>query len=363
MDLFQSDRKRQRISLEEGKWGNKHLDIILLFLFCRGGEWCGKSNGLQQRYGAVPSDGGRGGGGLRARGGRLQGGQLRGGGQWQQPRGRGRGRGRQHHCAQQRPGAGGPMTSADQPWPAPCCRPCWRAPSTASSMWSETRVMCWAAWAREPSRPGANITHWFIEISGPGVESEGEENWGVASSNQHVPKMKCFVFSYWKNHQPVLEPDPSPWTPWRPAARRTSWARGAPHTTRWSAGTWLVDFILCVIILTSYWLRRRRDNINNWIMKLSKLLPECGGANTIPGPGDLHSPGGAAKVSCHWWRGTALDPDWSRRRSPRAGSWRRRASTWRRCGTRTSGWWTASSRPRRSRRTTSVFHHKLNSYR
>ena len=174
MDLFQSDRKRQRISLEEGKWGNKHLDIILLFLFCRGGEWCGKSNGLQQRYGAVPSDGGRSGGGLRARGGRLQGGQLRGGGQWQQPRGRGRGRGRQHHCAQQRPGAGRPPTSADQPWPAPCCRPCWRAPSTASSMWSETRVMCWAAWAREPSRPGTNITHWFIEISGPGVESEGE---------------------------------------------------------------------------------------------------------------------------------------------------------------------------------------------
>jgi len=43
--------------------------------------------------------------------------------------------------------------------------------------------------------------------------------------------------------------------------------------------------------------RRRRDNINNWIMKLSKLLPECGGANTIPGAGDLHSPGGAAKAS------------------------------------------------------------------
>ena len=138
-------------------------------------------------------------------------------------------------------------------------------------------------------------------------------------------------------------------------ARHTQ--RGGAQARDWSISS-------CrVIILTSYWLRRRRDNINNWIMKLSKLLPECGGANTIPGPGDLHSPGGAAKVSCHWWRGTALDPDWSRRRSPRAGSWRRRASTWRRCGTRTSGWWTASSRPRRSRRTTSVFHHKLNSYR
>ena len=51
--------------------------------------------------------------------------------------------------------------------------------------------------------------------------------------------------------------------------------------------------------------RRRRDNINNWIMKLSKLIPDCNGGDTnsmsSSGPGkQSQSKGGILAKACEY---------------------------------------------------------------
>ena len=50
--------------------------------------------------------------------------------------------------------------------------------------------------------------------------------------------------------------------------------------------------------------RRRRDNINNWIMKLSKLLPDCGNSGDSGGAGSQgkqsQSKGGILAKACEY---------------------------------------------------------------
>ena len=50
--------------------------------------------------------------------------------------------------------------------------------------------------------------------------------------------------------------------------------------------------------------RRRRDNINNWIMKLSKLLPDCGNSGDSGGGGSQgkqsQSKGGILAKACEF---------------------------------------------------------------
>ena len=50
--------------------------------------------------------------------------------------------------------------------------------------------------------------------------------------------------------------------------------------------------------------RRRRDNINNWIMKLSKLLPDCGNSSDSGGAGSQgkqsQSTGGILAKACEY---------------------------------------------------------------
>merc|ERR1719264_892716 len=50
--------------------------------------------------------------------------------------------------------------------------------------------------------------------------------------------------------------------------------------------------------------RRRRDNINNWIMKLSKLLPDCGNSSDSGGAGSQgkqsQSKGGILAKACEY---------------------------------------------------------------
>ena len=104
MDLFQSDRKRQRISLEEGMYKKVKFSSSYNSNIFRRGERSERPDGQQQLH-PVPGDRGRGGGGrghghrgLQTSGGHLERGQHRCQ-SW----------GNKHNSSQQRPGRPGPV--------------------------------------------------------------------------------------------------------------------------------------------------------------------------------------------------------------------------------------------------------------